>query len=79
MKKTGSLSLSWWGPCPRPTMNLEGLEMVAVLVVLALFVKVLEQFGLFEPVSLEGNPGVRAGVGCWLEEQPPAALGRGLL
>lgn len=37
-------------------MNLEGLEMVAVLVVLALFVKVLEQFGLFEPVSLEGNP-----------------------
>ncbi|XP_057362226.1 Kv channel-interacting protein 2 isoform X4 [Manis pentadactyla] len=37
-------------------MNLEGLEMVAVLVVLALFVKVLEQFGLFEPVSLEGHP-----------------------
>ena len=36
-------------------MNLEGLEMVAVLVVLVLFVKVLEQFGLFEPVSLEGN------------------------
>lgn len=38
-------------------MTLEGLEMVAVLVVLVLFVKVLEQFGLFEPVSLEGNPG----------------------
>ncbi|XP_021149531.1 A-type potassium channel modulatory protein KCNIP2 isoform X4 [Patagioenas fasciata] len=37
-------------------MNLEGLEMIAVLVVLVLFVKVLEQFGLFEPVSLEGNP-----------------------
>lgn len=36
-------------------MNLEGLEMIAVLVVLVLFVKVLEQFGLFEPVSLEGN------------------------
>ncbi|XP_035883091.1 Kv channel-interacting protein 2 isoform X4 [Phyllostomus discolor] len=36
-------------------MNLEGLEMVAVLVVLALFVKVLEQFGLFEPVSLEDS------------------------
>ncbi|KAL2302882.1 hypothetical protein Nmel_010335 [Mimus melanotis] len=34
-------------------MNLEGLEMIAVLVVLVLFVKVLEQFGLFEPVSLE--------------------------
>ena len=61
------LTLSWWGPCPRPTMNLDGLEMVAVLVVLALFVKVLEQFGLFEPVSLEGNPGVWACLGCWPE------------
>lgn len=63
--------LSWWGPCPTPTMNLEGLEMVAVLVVLVLFVKVLEQFGLFEPVSLEGNPGVWAAgwrdtsLQCW--------------
>lgn len=38
-------------------MPLQGLEVVAVLVVLLLFVKVLEQFGLFEPVSLEGNPG----------------------
>lgn len=28
------------------TMNLEGLEMIAVLVVVVLFVKVLEQFGL---------------------------------
>lgn len=36
-------------------MNLEGLEMIAVLVVLLLFVKVLEQFGLFEPVAVEGN------------------------
>lgn len=43
-------------------MNLEGLEMIAVLVVLVLFVKVLEQFGLFEPVSLEGNGCGR----CWL-------------
>lgn len=60
-------------------MNLEGLEMVAVLVVLALFVKVLEQFGLFEPVSLEGNPGVWLCLGCRLEEQPAAALGRGSL
>lgn len=58
-------------------MNLEGLEMVAVLVVLALFVKVLEQFGLFEPVSLEGNPDVWAGLDRWLEGQPPPALGRG--
>lgn len=45
-------------------MSLEGLEMVAVLVVLALFVKVLEQFGLFEPVSLEGNQGGRCQARC---------------
>lgn len=30
------------------TMNLEGLEMIAVLVVVVAFVKVLEQFGLLE-------------------------------
>ena len=30
------------------TMNLEGLEMIAVLVVVVLLVKVLEQFGLLE-------------------------------
>lgn len=29
-------------------MNLEGLEMIAVLVVVVAFVKVLEQFGLLE-------------------------------
>lgn len=47
-------------------MTLEGLEMVAVLVVLVLFVKVLEQFGLFEPVSLEGNPSSWACLSCYL-------------
>lgn len=36
-------------------MNLDGLEMIAVLVVMGLFIKVLEQFGLFEPVGGEGN------------------------
>lgn len=30
------------------TMNLEGLEMIAVLVVVVLFVKALERFGLLE-------------------------------
>lgn len=60
-------------------MNLEGLEMVAVLVVLALFVKVLEQFGLFEPVSLEGNPDVWECLNCWLEGQPPCNVGEGLV
>uniref|UniRef100_A0A286XTK5 Kv channel-interacting protein 4 n=4 Tax=Euarchontoglires TaxID=314146 RepID=A0A286XTK5_CAVPO len=29
-------------------MNLEGLEMIAVLIVIVLFVKLLEQFGLIE-------------------------------
>ncbi len=36
------------------TMNLEGLEMIAVLVVVVAFVKVLEQFGLLEP-SYDGK------------------------
>lgn len=35
-------------------MNLEGLEMIAVLVVIVLFVKVLEQFGLLE-ATVEGK------------------------
>lgn len=35
-------------------MNLEGLEMIAVLVVVVLFVKVLEQFGLLE-ASYDGK------------------------
>lgn len=35
-------------------MNLEGLEMIAVLIVIVLFVKLLEQFGLIE-AGLEGK------------------------
>lgn len=34
---------------------MEGLEIIAVLVVMGLFIKVLEQFGMFEPVGREGN------------------------
>ncbi|TSP25422.1 hypothetical protein Baya_9647 [Bagarius yarrelli] len=34
-------------------INLDGLEMIAVLVVMGLFIKVLEQFGLFDPVGGE--------------------------
>lgn len=41
-------------------LSLDGLEMIAVLVVMGLFVKVLEQFGLFEVVGEEGN-----GRGVW--------------
>lgn len=36
------------------TMNLEGLEMIAVLVVVVLFVKVLDRFGLLA-VSYDGK------------------------
>ncbi|CAB1429173.1 unnamed protein product [Pleuronectes platessa] len=35
-------------------LSMDGLEMIAVLVVMALFIKVLEQFGMFEPVGGEG-------------------------
>lgn len=45
------LRLAPWAACDPSnmlTMNLEGLEMIAVLVVVVLFVKVLEQFGLLE-------------------------------
>ncbi|CAM9344741.1 unnamed protein product, partial [Lampetra planeri] len=37
-------------------LSLDGLEVIAVLVVMGLFIKVLEQFGMFEPVGGEGNP-----------------------
>lgn len=36
-------------------LNLDGLEVIAVLLVMGLFIKVLEQFGMFEPVGGEGN------------------------
>ncbi|RMC11469.1 hypothetical protein DUI87_11588 [Hirundo rustica rustica] len=51
------LLISYWFTtrCFKIISGIEGLEMIAVLVVLVLFVKVLEQFGLFEPVSLEDS------------------------
>lgn len=42
-------------------MNLEGLEMIAVLIVIVLFVKVLEQFGLIE-AGLEGKGALFGGL-----------------
>lgn len=39
------------------TMNLEGLEMIAVLVVVVLFVKVLDRFGLLA-ASYDGKEAV---------------------
>lgn len=42
------------------TMNLEGLEMIAVLVVVVLFVKVLDRFGLLA-ASYDGKGASTAG------------------
>ncbi|KAG5848146.1 hypothetical protein ANANG_G00095310 [Anguilla anguilla] len=44
-------------------MNFEGLEMIAVLVVVAVVVKVLEQFGFLEGIT-DGKKGVGAEWGC---------------
>lgn len=54
-------------------LSMDGLEMIAVLVVMGLFIKVLEQFGMFEPVGGEGkgpfSPGFvcQNGVMVWLK------------
>ncbi|XP_078256853.1 Kv channel-interacting protein 4 isoform X7 [Rhinoraja longicauda] len=40
-------------------MNFEGLEMIAVLVVIVLFVKVLERFGLLEATVEDAPPGLK--------------------
>lgn len=50
-------------------LSLDGLEMIAVLVVMGLFIKVLEQFGMFEPVGGEGKgPFVcQNGIMVWLK------------
>lgn len=42
------------------TMTLEGLEMIAVLVVVVLFVKVLDRFGLL-PLSYDGKDAPTSG------------------
>ncbi len=58
------------------TMNLEGLEMIAVLVVVVLFVKVLERFGLLA-ASYDGKepPKFLVGVIFLLSrDQPLVAL-----
>lgn len=36
-------------------MGLEGMEAIAIAVVIGLFIVVLKQFGLWEPLSLEGK------------------------
>ncbi|KAI6058907.1 calsenilin-like protein [Aix galericulata] len=46
-------------------MAMQGMELCAVAVVILLFIAVLKQFGILEPISAEGNPRPppRAGVG----------------
>lgn len=36
-------------------MGLDGMEVIAIAVVIGLFVVVLKQFGIWEPMSLEGK------------------------
>lgn len=36
-------------------MGLDGMEVIAIAVVIGLFVVVLKQFGVWEPLSLEGK------------------------
>lgn len=36
-------------------MGLQGMEIIAIAVVLGLFIVVLKQFGIWEPLSLEGK------------------------
>lgn len=43
------------GP-PPPAMGIQGMELCAVAVVILLFIAVLKQFGILEPISVEGNP-----------------------
>lgn len=52
---TGLHVLTWTYGRPLKMLNLDGLEVIAVLLVMGLFIKVLEQFGMFEPVGGEGN------------------------
>lgn len=36
-------------------MDIEGMEIIAIIVVIGLFLVVLKQFGIWEPMSLEGK------------------------
>lgn len=36
-------------------MGLDGMEVIAIAVVVGLFIVVLKQFGIWEPLSLEGK------------------------
>lgn len=38
-----------------PAMGIHGMELFAIAVVIVLFIAVLKQFGILEPMSMEGN------------------------
>ncbi|XP_064493846.1 calsenilin-like isoform X1 [Pseudopipra pipra] len=47
-----------WGGPPKPppgAMGIQGMELCAVAVVILLFIAVLKQFGILEPISMEDN------------------------
>lgn len=43
------------GGSARAAMGIQGMELCAVAVVVLLFIAVLKQFGILEPISMEGN------------------------
>ncbi|KAJ8263545.1 hypothetical protein COCON_G00160020 [Conger conger] len=47
--------LNGGAPLPTPAMGIQGMELFAIGVVIILFVAVLKQFGILEPMSLEGG------------------------
>lgn len=48
--------ISWSCPrCPPPAAGMQGMELCAVAVVILLFIAVLKQFGILEPISVEDS------------------------
>lgn len=43
------------GGSARAAMGIQGMELCAMAVVVLLFIAVLKQFGILEPMSMEGN------------------------
>ena len=63
---------------PRPqaalaAMGIQGMELCAMAVVVLLFIAVLKQFGILEPMSMEGNAWPPA---PWRPCAGPAELGQ---
>ncbi|MBN3317505.1 CSEN protein, partial [Atractosteus spatula] len=62
----------------RAGMGIHGMELFAVGVVIILFVAVLKQFGILEPMSMEGRVAPQPNETCPLEPWPPGVTGQTL-